>query len=278
MKQTLLTDAFYQTLFEQQQQAEAVPSNKEITGWAERLICVLYPQLSTCALRSEEAIRQVFDELQSELVNILNAATVCRECNNREVADSFIQTIPEIYRLLNTDIEAILKGDPAAHTAFEVIRAYPGFYAQSFYRIAHALHQLQVPVVPRILTEQAHSRTGIDIHPAAQIGEYFCIDHGTGVVIGETTKIGKQVKIYQGVTLGALSVKKELAFTKRHPTVEDGVVIYAGATILGGDTVVGSGSVIGGNVWLTESVPPGSLVYHHPEVTIVEGKFLNTVA
>lgn len=278
MKQTFLHDDFYKALFEQQQQSEAVPSNKEITGWAERLICVLFPQLSTCALRSEEAIRQVFDELRSELVNILDATTVCRECNNKAVADSFIQSVPEIYRLLNTDIEAILKGDPAAHTAFEVIRAYPGFYALSFYRIAHALHQLQVPVVPRILTEQAHSRTGIDIHPAAQIGDYFCIDHGTGIVVGETTKIGKHVKIYQGVTLGALSVKKELAFTKRHPTVEDGVIIYAGATILGGDTVVGSGSVIGGNVWLTESVPPGSLVYHHPEVTIVEGKFLNTVA
>ncbi len=145
----------------------------------------------------------------------------------------------------------------------------------SFYRIAHALYQLNVPVVPRILTEQAHSKTGIDIHPAAQIGEYFCIDHGTGIVIGETTLIGKHVKIYQGVTLGALSVKKEMAFTKRHPTVEDMVVIYSGATILGGETVIGHHSIIGGNVWVTESVPPGSLVYHQPEITIVEGKYLN---
>jgi serine O-acetyltransferase len=278
MKQISLNNNFYKTLFEQQQQSDVVPSNKEITGWAERLICVLYPQLSTCVLRSEEAIKQVFEELRSDLVNILDTTTACRECNNAEMANDFFDQVPEIYRLLNLDIEAILKGDPAAHTAFEVVRAYPGFYALSFYRIAHALYQLNVPVVPRILTEQAHSKTGIDIHPAAQIGEYFCIDHGTGIVIGETTKIGKHVKIYQGVTLGALSVKKEMAFTKRHPTVEDGVVIYAGATILGGETVVGHHSVIGGNVWLTESVSPGSLVYHNPEVTIVEGKFLNTVA
>lgn len=277
MKQAPLNNEFYRTLFLQQQQSEAVPSNREITDWTERLICVLYPQLSTCVLCSEEAIRQVFDELRSELVNILDATTACMQCNNAEMAKEFFQQVPEIYRLLNTDIKAILSGDPAAHTTFEVVRAYPGFYALSFYRIAHALHRLNVPVVPRILTEQAHSKTGIDIHPAAEIGEYFCVDHGTGIVIGETTCIGNNVKIYQGVTLGALSVKKGLAFTKRHPTVEDGVVIYAGATILGGDTIVGHDSVIGGNVWLTASVPPGSLVYHNPEVTIVEGKFLNTV-
>lgn len=183
--------------------------------------------------------------------------------------------MPEIYHLLNTDIDAILSGDPAAHTAFEVIRAYPGFYALSFFRIAHALYQLNMPLVPRILTEQAHARTGIDIHSAAEIDEYFCIDHGTGIVIGETTKIGKHVKIYQGVTLGALSVKKDMAFTIRHPTIEDHVVIYAGTTILGGETIVGHHSVIGGNVWVTESVPPGSLVYHQPETIIAKGKHVN---
>lgn len=241
------------------------------------MLCVLYPQLSTCVLRSEEAVRSVFKELEAELVDILNTTSACQDCNNAKTASEFFEKVPEIYRLLNTDIDAILSGDPAAHTPFEVIRAYPGFFAMSFYRIAHALHQLNVPVVPRILTEQAHARTGIDIHPAAEIDEYFCIDHGTGIVIGETTQIGKHVKIYQGVTLGALSVKKEMAFTKRHPTVEDHVVIYAGATILGGNTIIGHHSVIGGNVWLTESIAPGSLVYHTPEVTVVEGKYISAI-
>lgn len=277
MKKKLSTDEFYKELFHQQQQAEAVPSNKEITQWAERLICVLYPQLSTCAISSEEAIREVFVELESELSNILNTTTVCQQYDNAEVARKFFAEVPEIYTLLNTDIEAILAGDPAARTSFEIIRAYPGFYALCFYRIAHTLNKLNVPLVPRILTEQAHSKTGIDIHPAAEIGQYCCIDHGTGIVIGETAKIGNHVKIYQGVTLGAVSIKKEMAFTKRHPTVEDHVVLYAGATILGGDTVIGHHCVIGGNVWLTESVAPGSVVYHNAEVTIVEGKYLSAL-
>lgn len=272
-----LTGEFYQELFLQQQQKDAVPSNQVIAGWAERLICLLFPQLSTCVFCSAESVQKAFQSLQTELIDILETTTLCQACNNVEVAKEFFNEIQEIYRLLHTDIDAIVSGDPAAHTAFEVVRAYPGFYALSFYRIAHALHKLNIPVVPRILTEQAHSKTGIDIHPAAQIGECFCIDHGTGIVVGETTVIGNRVKLYQGVTLGALSVNKELAFTKRHPTVEDDVVIYAGATILGGDTVVGNNSVIGGNVWLTESVPAGSLVYHNPEITIVEGKFLNTI-
>lgn len=269
-----MKDQFYKELFRQQHEKEAIPSNKDITKWAEKLICVLYPQLSTCVLRSEEAIRKVFDELKSDLLNILNASTFCNDCNKDHVTAQFIESVPQIYATLNTDIEAILAGDPAAHNAFEVVRAYPGFYALSFYRIAHSLHTLKVPMIPRILTEQAHSKTGIDIHPAAEIGEHFCIDHGTGVVIGETAKVGKHVKIYQGVTLGALSVKKQMAFTKRHPTVEDHVVIYSGATILGGETVIGHHSVIGGNVWLTQSVPAGSLVYHNNEITIVEGKYL----
>lgn len=271
-----MQDNFYKTLFKHQKQKEGVPSNEEITGWAEKLIHLLYPQLSTCAFASEEAIKDALDKLQSDLEDILNATTACYDCNNAEVAEAFFDEVPEIYRLLNTDAKAIVAGDPAAHSEFEVVRAYPGFYALCFYRIAHELHQLRVPLLPRILTEQAHSRTGIDIHPAAEIGEYFCIDHGTGVVIGETSQIGNHVKIYQGVTLGALSVTKDMAFTKRHPTVEDHVVIYAGATILGGNTVVGHHSVIGGNVWLTRSVPPGTLAYHNPEITVVEGKLLNT--
>lgn len=272
----LLSNDFYKVLFQQQHLKDAVPSNKDITTWAEQLTCILYPQLSICVLRSQQAIIERLQQLEEELVNILNTTTACQDCDNATIAREFFQQIPEIFRLLNTDIRAIEQGDPAAHSAFEVIRAYPGFYAMLFYRIAHALHLLKVPLIPRILTEQAHSKTGIDIHPAAEIGEYFCIDHGTGIVIGETARIGNHVKIYQGVTIGALSVRKEMAFTKRHPTVEDHVVIYAGATVLGGETVIGHHSIIGGNVWLTESVPPGSLVSHNPEITIVEGKFLNT--
>jgi serine O-acetyltransferase len=272
-----VTENFYRELFHQQQTGDAVPSNYEIKGWARHLICILYPQLSTCVLRSEDAIRDALNKLKSELTEILNATTACQDCNNTDKAEKFFEQVPEIYRMLNTDVEAIVAGDPAAHTAFEVIRAYPGFYALCFYRIAHALHKLELPLIPRILTEHAHSKTGIDIHPSATIGEYFCIDHGTGIVIGETTTIGRNVKIYQGVTLGGLSVKKEMAFTKRHPTVEDHVVIYSGATILGGDTVIGHHSVIGGNVWITESIPPGSLVFHNPEVTIVKGKYLSTI-
>lgn len=268
-------EQFYSDLFLQQHDKEGVPANREITGWAKRLICVLYPQQSTCVLRSEEAIRDTLQQLREDLVNILSATTQCQDCDNKGIAKKFFKRLPEIYRLLNTDIEAILAGDPAAHTAFEVVRAYPGFFALCFYRIAHHLLLLDVPLIPRILTEYAHSKTGIDIHPAASIGEHFCIDHGTGIVIGETTVIGNYVKLYQGVTLGALSVRKDMAFTKRHPTVQDHVVIYSGATILGGDTVIGHHSVIGGNVWVTESVPPGSLVHHNAEITIVQGKYVS---
>lgn len=211
--------------------------------------------------------------MEQKLVHILNKTKSCTNCNQEELSAQFFKHLPEIYRILNTDIDAIQQGDPAARTEFEVIRAYPGFYALSFYRIAHALHQLKVTILPRILTEYAHSRTGIDIHPAARIGEHFMIDHGTGIVIGETSVIGEHVKMYQGVTLGALSVDKSMATRKRHPTIEDHVIIYSGATILGGDTVIGEGSVIGGNVWLIKSIPPGSRVYHNAEVKVVKPSY-----
>jgi serine O-acetyltransferase len=171
---------------------------------------------------------------------------------------SLIKEIPEIRRLLSKDIEAALHGDPAATTIEEVILSYPGVEAVIVYRIAHFLHINGVPIIPRILTEYVHGKTGIDIHPGAVIGESFFIDHGTGVVIGETCVIGDNVTLYQGVTLGALNVKKTLHGKKRHPTIEDDVTIYAGATILGGNTVIGRGSTIGGNSWVTSSVPPES--------------------
>jgi len=262
-------------ILRKQGKMEKVPANEVIADWASRLVCLLYPELSNCQLDTEEKIEAAFNKMRVELCGMLNATKACSDCNNEGISATFFQKVPELYRLLNTDIEAILTGDPAAKSEFEVVRAYPGFYALCFYRIAHMLVKLQVPLLPRILTEHAHSKTGIDIHPGAEIGEYFMIDHGTGVVIGETTHIGNRVKIYQGVTLGALSVDKGMASLKRHPTIEDDVILYSNATILGGETVVGHHSIIGGNVWLTNSVPAGSLVFHNPEITVLEGKTLN---
>lgn len=174
---------------------------------------------------------------------------------------------------LSHDANFIYLNDPAAQSLEEVLLAYPGFFAIAHYRVANLLHRAGVNILPRMITEYAHSKTGIDIHPAATIGREFCIDHGTGVVIGETTIIGQRVKLYQGVTLGALSVSKSLSATKRHPTIEDNVIIYAGSTILGGETVIGHDSVIGGNVWLIKSVPPFSMVYHESKVIVQQGKF-----
>jgi len=184
------------------------------------------------------------------------------------ITDNFFEEVPLIFDALLKDAEAIIQFDPAAESIEEVLVAYPGFYATAVYRFSHQLWDQGVKILPRVFAEYAHGKTGIDIHPGATIGESFFIDHGTGIVIGETTVIGNNVKIYQGVTLGALSVNKGEAKSKRHPTIEDNVVIYSGATILGGDTVIGKDSVIGGNVWLTNSVLPSSIVYHKSEVSI----------
>jgi serine O-acetyltransferase len=180
----------------------------------------------------------------------------------------FFSHLPFLYKRLLKDAEAILQSDPAAQSLEEVMAAYPGFYATVIYRLTHQLWNQGIPFLPRFFSEYAHSKTGIDIHPGAEIGDGFAIDHGTGIVIGETTTIGDNVKLYQGVTLGALSVAKDCASKKRHPTIEDDVVIYSGATILGGETIIGKGSVIGGNVWLTYSVPSNSVVYHKSEIKV----------
>lgn len=261
---------FLTDLWAKQQQADTVPSNAVIAEWALNIIYLLYPEHNKIQSPSAADLETQFLKLESKLLELLQATTACQDCDNAIKAKRFFEDIPELYRILNTDVTAILTGDPAAKTQFEVIRAYPGFLAICFYRIANALLKLDIPLLPRILTEYAHSKTGIDIHPGARIDEYFCIDHGTGVVIGETCIIGKYVKIYQGVTLGALSVNVSMASVKRHPTVEDFVIIYSGATILGGNTVVGHNSIIGGNVWLTKSVPSGSMVYHTSEIKVVE--------
>lgn len=213
-------------------------------------------------------IAQLTKEIQKALIYALNA----RKTDTTNIAEShcfklaektaiaLIEEIPEIRRKIQLDVIAAFNGDPAAKSNEEVILSYPGLEAILVHRIAHFLYANGVPVIPRIMSEHVHGKTGIDIHPGATIGESFFIDHGTGVVIGETCIIGKNVKIYQGVTLGALSVKKNLQDKKRHPTIEDDVTIYANATILGGETTIGRGSTIGGNTWVTESVAAGTIV------------------
>lgn len=190
----------------------------------------------------------------------------CIHCADQALGETvgFIEALPEIRRLLGLDVEAALRGDPAAGSVDEIIFSYPGVFAVTVYRLAHVLFEMGVPLLPRIMSEWAHAKTGIDINPGAEIGESFFIDHGTGVVIGQTAIIGDRVRLYQGVTLGALSVAadkiEQLKTSKRHPTIEDDVTIYSGATVLGGATTIGAGSIIGGSVWLTKSVPPGSKV------------------
>ena len=270
-----MNEDFFRHIFQKQQDADEVPSNKEISRWASDLIRLIFPEQSKRPFGSIQELKDQFKKHEDELSKVMVATKACEHCNHAQLSKVFFSKIPEIYRVLNTDIQAIFNGDPAAKSEFEVIRAYPGFYAISFYRLAHALYLLDVPLLPRILTEYAHSKTGIDIHPGAEIDEYFHIDHGTGIVIGETCRIGKHVKLYQGVTMGALSVDKSMANKKRHPTVEDHVVIYSGATILGGETIIGHHSIIGGNVWLTKSVPAGSSVYNTADVVISTGKKIN---
>jgi len=267
--ETMTNNDFLRHIFDKHRLTEPVASNDEIAGWALQVIRLLFPEQSRQEFTAVEEIRQAFQQLEAQLCHIMQATKACEGCNNKVSAKAIFEELSELYRILMTDIQAIFEGDPAARTEFEVIRTYPGFFAISFYRLAHCLYKQNVPLLPRILTEYAHSKTGIDIHPAAQIDEYFHIDHGTGIVIGESCIIGKHVKLYQGVTLGALSVAKNMAFTKRHPTVEDHVVIYSGATILGGETVIGHHSTIGGNVWLTRSIKPNSTVYHKPDLVVL---------
>ncbi|MCL1956629.1 MAG: hypothetical protein FWF63_04855 [Fibromonadales bacterium] len=207
--------------------------------------------------------------------HLLNKQLELLNCK-KELGTEFLSKLPKIRASLATDVEATFEGDPAAKDRQEIIISYPGIYAISTYRLAHELELLKIPKLPRIMTEHVHSVTGIDIHPGAQIGDYFFIDHGTGIVIGETTVIGEHVKIYQGVTLGALSTKggNTLKGQKRHPTIEDNVTIYSGASIFGGNTVIGKGSVLGSNVFVTNSVPPGSKLSIHTSKSSVDGAML----
>ena len=221
-------------------------------------------------LGSTDNLASLSAELEKDI------ALLCPGRNAAEIVADFVKTIPAVKKLVESDVEAAYEGDPAAMSRMEVVMAYPGLYAVTVHRLAHELYKLKVPVIPRIMSELAHSKTGIDIHPGATIGERFFIDHGTGVVIGETCVIGRNVKLYQGVTLGAKSFAKDpdtgalVKGIKRHPNVEDNVVIYAGATILGGDTTIGHDSEIGGSVWLISSVPPNSRVYNKPPAPTIK--------
>jgi serine O-acetyltransferase len=235
------------------------PLKRDVAAFADELLSLLFPQLS-------DDVAATADDLEAGLVlsrRRLRRLVEPLVGSDRadEVTAGFAEDLPGIHSSLVLDAEAIYAGDPAAESTDEVVAAYPGFLAIAIHRIAHAIHRQGVPVLPRLLAEVAHTRTGVDIHPGASIGRSLCIDHGTGVVVGETAVIGDDVKLYQGVTLGAMSVAKSAAGSKRHPTIGDRVVIYANATVLGGDTVVGDDSVVGGNVFLTSSVPAGSIVY-----------------
>jgi len=253
--------------------AAAYPCTEKVHSFCNRLINWMFPEHTGRVLPKDEIIAYM-QQLQTDLTHLLEPIAQQLLQSPGVTAAEFMEMVPGIYDDLTKDAEAILAGDPAATCQYEIIRTYPGFYAVASYRIAHALHLLRIPLMPRIITEIAHTRTGVDIHPAATIAPYFCIDHGTGIVIGETTIIGMHVKLYQGVTLGALSVDKSMAQSKRHPTIEDHVVIYSGATILGGDTVIGHHSIIGGNVWMIKSVPPYSRIYYRPDgsMNIIENR------
>ncbi|MFO8084865.1 MAG: serine O-acetyltransferase EpsC [Desulfobacterales bacterium] len=258
---------------------EPIPSKEAVVQIINKFLEILFPgyfsleKLDPINLSYNigQCVTRLFGMLAEQIISSIRHDCfrydqTCQECSEKgnEISLKILERIPAIRKTLATDVRAVYDGDPAAKSYDEIIFSYPGIFAITVYRVAHALYEFEIPLLPRIMTEYAHSKTGIDIHPGADIGESFVIDHGTGIVIGETTHIGKNVRIYQGVTLGALSLPRDageqLRGKKRHPTIEDDVIIYSGATILGGDTIIGARSVIGGNVWLVESVPPDTRV------------------
>ncbi len=265
-----------------------LPGRAAVEEIVQDIINVLFPGYFEKQEMSRSEIRlyiwektvSMYHSLAHEIAKSLKGADHAAESLAEQAVAktiAFLGAIPAVREKLTGDVEAAYEGDPAARSFDEIIVSYPGLLAIAVYRIAHELYHLDVPLIPRIMTEFAHRATGIDIHPGAHIGERFFIDHGTGVVIGETSEIGDNVRIYQGVTLGALSFKKDqdgriVKGGKRHPTIEDNVVIYAGATILGGDTVVGKNSIIGGNVWLLESIPPDTTITHQPPNLVYKGR------
>lgn len=258
-------EAFLRGRYTALSEARPCPSRDEVATWWSDLVGLIVPEWATWQPCDEAAFLAHAERVRARTAQLVETCDPDRGTAER-IARDLHQALPTLHARLEEDAAAIVAGDPAARDREEVVRTYPGFRAMAAYRVAHWLHQAGACLMARMISAEAHRTTAIDIHPAARIGRRLCIDHGTGVVIGETTEVGNEVKIYQGVTLGGLSVHKEDARTKRHPTVEDRVVIYAGATVLGGDTVIGEGAVIGGNVFLTRSVPPGARVAFRPRM------------
>ena len=248
-----------------------VPSMTETHKFIDDIILLLFPikENKDISLRD---IERKLDRMKLGLKELLTPLANDIEKTPKEIATSFFEKLPELFKLMHEDADTFLRSDPAAERVEEVILCYPGFYCLAVHRLANVLYKMNIPVLPRVISEYVHSKTGIDIHPGATLGRNLFIDHGTGIVIGETSIVGNNVKIYQGVTLGALFVEKSMTNTKRHPTIEDNVILYAGSTILGGKTVVGHDTIIGGNVWLTESVLPHSLVYRQHKTVIRDSK------
>lgn len=257
MDSPALPDRFLQRICDDRKQFGFVPIRGASESFANGVLALLYPHFAELDRCDEDAVRHDVGAIDLLLNEILGAVEPKRAL---DVRNEFWSALPRLKESIDADADAITRTDPAAADRDEVILCYPGFFAVAIHRIAHFFEARAIRLFPRTLSEYAHRQTGVDIHAGASIGHGFAIDHGTGIVIGGTTVIGDRVRLYQGVTLGALAVQKVLAGKKRHPTIEDDVVIYSNSTILGGDTVVGARAVIGGNVWLTESVPPGALV------------------
>lgn len=266
---TAIDASFLQDRLAAHRACHGCPAPADVATWLDDVLGLAFPELARRRLTTLSALREEADDLLRRLTDLLGA---CPDAPERApaLARTFLGRLPELHARLEEDAEAIVAGDPAAHGRAEVVRTYPGFYAIAAHRVAHGLLGGGARTLARIIAAHAHRSTGIDIHPAARIGRRLCIDHGTGLVIGETAVLGDDVKLYQGVTLGGHSVRKEDAARKRHPTLGNRVVVYAGATILGGTTVVGDDSVIGGNVWLTRSVPAGTKLTYRPPADEVE--------
>ncbi|HOA39299.1 MAG TPA: serine O-acetyltransferase [Flavihumibacter sp.] len=251
--------------------SSSVPKKQQVIAFTQDLVDFLFPIVES-EVNYEAKHARKLKSLENQFSEIIYAFSEKYKLNEEKIVQQFFSKLDDVKKALLVDAKALLEFDPAAKSLEEVVLTYPGFQATAVYRIAHVLYHLNLPLVPRVMSEWAHSITGIDIHPGATIGIPFLIDHGTGIVIGETAVIGESVKVYQGVTLGGLTVRKDEADTKRHPTIEDNVIIYANSTILGGKTTIGADSIIGGNCFIVESVPANSIVYHQPIITVKNKK------
>lgn len=271
----LENNSFFENLnkFQSENWVRSIDSSK-IIRWIDDLFLILFPE----KIIPTEAIENLWNINKLNFIAFLSdISNETSDKQNADLAELFYNLVPDIYLNLQKDATALLETDPAAKSIQEIINLYPGFTAIAIYRIANAISGFDIPMIPRILTEHSHSKTGIDIHPKATIGVPFIIDHGTGIVIGETAIIGKNVSIYQGVTLGAMQVEKSMEEKKRHPTVEDNVVIYANATVLGGSTIIGNHSIVGGNTFVTKSVDPYSIVMQASKNTVLNQIEINNI-